>query len=58
MSMPRRPSKKAREIAENLNPLLKSKKIPGPKARDRNQELMMKNFQIGSDKPEVQEWIY
>lgn len=47
--MPRRPSKKAQKIAEDLNPLLKSANIPMKReARSNNEELrrrdMIQNF--------------
>jgi len=44
--MPRRPSKKAQKIAESLNPLLKSMKIPMKKARNTNNEELKRRDMI------------
>lgn len=51
--MPRRPSKKAQKIAEGLNPLLRSAKIPTKKKRNSgNAEMMRRDFIQNARYPE------
>lgn len=52
--MPQRPSKKAQMIAESLNPLLRSAKIPlKRKEYTKNRELMRRDAQVNFRYPEA-----